>query len=275
MVLEECREVEWILWAGTVGFQSALPDRFAAATAQGCRRVSLSPADLLEGPEPPATVGARARDLGLQLLLDPLMNWYPTATPPSSAFAAIGVDDALRAAEAAGVVAISAITVPGEPAPPSDLAGHFASLCDRVAGFGAEVQLEFIPFTSVATLRQAWPVVRDAGRDNGGVLVDLWHFHRGEPDHDLLATVPGEKVLCVQLCDAPAVAEPDVRAEAHRRLLPGRGELDLLRTLRVLDDIGALRWVGPEVLHPDLAAMPVAESAALAMDASRTLLARL
>ena len=32
---------EWILWAGTVGLQSPLPARMAAARAAGCAHVSI------------------------------------------------------------------------------------------------------------------------------------------------------------------------------------------------------------------------------------------
>lgn len=262
-----------MLWAGTVGFDSPLADRFAAAVENGCDRVSLSPAELVSGERDATSIGAWARELGLELVLDPVMNWYPTVTAASSTFAAVSVDDALDVARRAGVVAMTAIATPGEAEPPAEIAGHFAALCDRAASFGAQVQLEFIPFTSVRTLRAAWQVVGDTGRDNGGVLFDSWHFHRGEPDYALLDTVPGERIFAVQLDDAPAVAQVDVRAETHHRLLPGDGALDLVRDLRALDAIGALRWIGPEVLNPELNALPVHESAALAMARSRAVVA--
>jgi sugar phosphate isomerase/epimerase len=239
-----------------------LPERFEAAAATGCRRVSLSPGDVIDGTETAAVIAARASDLGLELVLDPLMGWYPSQTASTSRFAAVSADDALRVAEDLGVVSITAITTPGEPALDPALPEHFARLCDRAAGFGAQVQIEFIPFTPLATLRQAWDLVATVDRPNGGLLFDVWHFHRGEPDYDVLARVAGDKVFYVQLDDAPATAETDVRAETHRRLLPGDGELDLVRDLRALDAIGALRWVGPEVINPGLAARPVAESAA-------------
>ena len=95
----------------------------------------------------------------------------------------------------------------------------------------------------------------------------------GEPDFDVLAAVPGERIFCVQLDDALAEPADDLRAETNRRLLPGDGALDLVRALRALDDIGALRSVGPEVLNPELAAMPVRESAALAMGRARAVVA--
>lgn len=262
---------QWILWAGTVGFSSPLPERFAAAVANGCRRVSLSPGEGVEGDA--VAIGAQARDLGLELVLDPIMNWYPTQTPATSRFAAVTLDDALRAAEQLGVVSMTAIAIPGETAPPPDLADHFGALCDRVAAFGAQVQLEFIPFTSLPSLRLAWEVVRAADRPNGGLLFDSWHFHHGDPDYDVLAGVPGEKVFCVQLDDAPAGMPEDVRAATHRRLLPGEGELPLARDIRALAEIGGLTWVGPEVINPELAARPVAESAELAVTAARRVVA--
>ena len=264
-----CRGIGWILWAGTVGFESPLPARFEAAVATGCERVSLSPGDVVNGPEPAAVVASRARDLGLALILDPVMGWYPSQIAASSRFAAVSADDALRVAEDLAVASMTAITTPGEATLHPDLAEHFARMCDRAAGFGAQVQLEFIPFTPLATLRQAAELVSAVDHPNGGLLFDVWHFHRGEPDYDVLAGLSGDKVFCVQLDDAPLTADPDVRAETHHRLLPGDGELDLVRDIRALDDIGALRWVGPEVLNPELAALPVAESAALAMARAR------
>jgi sugar phosphate isomerase/epimerase len=272
-VPESCRGPSWILWAGTVGFQSPLSQRFEAAAATGCTRVSLSPGDVIDGTETAALVAARASDLGLELILDPVMGWYPSQTASTSRFASVSADDALRVAEELGVVSMTAITTPGEPGLHPALPEYFARLCDRAAGFGAQVQIEFIPFTPLATLRQAWDLVAGVDRPNGGLLFDMWHFHRGEPDYDVLARVAGDKVFCVQLDDAPATAAADVRAETHHRLLPGDGELDLVRDLRALDAVGALRWIGPEVISPELAARPVAESAALAVSRSREVVA--
>ena len=45
---------------------------------------------------------------------------------------------------------------------------------------------------------------RYADRANGGIVFDTWHFFRGDPDFDLLATVPGDRIYCVQIDDAAA-----------------------------------------------------------------------
>jgi sugar phosphate isomerase/epimerase len=266
----------YTLWAGTVGFTSPLAERFAAAAATGCRQATLSPPDVLRAAADGITaaeIGRQARDLGLDLVIDPVMNWYPDREPSPSRFAGVSTDDALRMCEALGVASLSAIATASSDVPVPELARYFGRLCDRAAGFGARVHLEFIPFTIVRTLRIAWDLVRAAGRPNGGLVFDTWHFFRGEPQFDLLESIPGDRIFCVQLDDAPAKAEGSLREETSRRLLPGDGQLDLVGAVRALHRIGALAWVGPEVISPALAAMPVLDAAALAMERTRAIMA--
>jgi len=266
----------YTLWAGTVGFTSPLAERFAAAAATGCRQVTLSPPDVLRAAADGITaaeIGRQARDLGLDLVIDPVMNWYPDREPSPSRFAGVSTDDALRMCEALSVTSLSAIATASSDVPVPELAGYFGRLCDRAAGFGARVHLEFIPFTIVRTLPIAWDLVRAAGRPNGGLVFDTWHFFRGEPQFDVLETIPGDRIFCVQIDDAPAVPQGSLREETSRRLLPGDGQLDLIGAIRALHRIGALAWVGPEVISPALAAMPVLDAAALAMERTRAIMA--
>jgi sugar phosphate isomerase/epimerase len=267
--------VGYTLWTGTVGFTSPLSERFAAATATGCRQATLSPPDVLRAAADGVTaadVGRRARDLGLDLVVDPVMNWYPDREPSPSRFAGVSTDEALRMCEELGVTSLSAIATASSDVPVPELAGYFGRVCDRAASFGARVHLEFIPFTIVASLGIAWDLVRAADRPNGGLVFDTWHFFRGEPQFDVLETVPGDRIFCVQLDDAPAVPHGSLREETSHRLLPGDGALDLTAAVRALHRIGALGWVGPEVISPDLAALPVLDAATLAMDRTRAFL---
>jgi sugar phosphate isomerase/epimerase len=266
----------YVLWAGTVGFSSPLAERFAAAAATGCARATLSPPDVLRAAESGTTaaeIGRQARDLGLELIMDPVMNWYPDRVPSPSRFAGVSTDDALGMCEALGVVSLTAIATASSDVPVPELAGYFGRVCDRAAGFGAQVHLEFIPFTIVRNLRLAWDIVRNADRPNGGLVFDTWHFFRGEPEFAVLADVPGDRIFCVQLDDATAVPQGSLREETSRRMLPGDGELDLVAVVRALHRIDALRWVGPEVISPELAAMPVLDAATLAMERTRGVVA--
>lgn len=267
----------WVLWAGTVGLESPVPARVDAARQWGYSRVSVSPLDVARAAEQgtsAAELGRSVRDAGLEFVLDPVMNWYGGTPPPQSRFGRFSADEALRMAEALGVVSLTVIGQPTSDLPIAELAGPFGQVCDRVAGFGADVHLEFIPMTVIKDVATAWQIVQGADRPNGGLLFDTWHFFRGSPDYAALRQVPGERIFAVQVNDAAAIPRASMREDTLNRLLPGDGSFDLVTAVRELDLIGGLSWIGPEVMSPALEAMPPAEAAALSGERVRALLAQ-
>ena len=270
-------DLGWVLWSGTIGLESAVPGRIEAARANGFSRLSVSPLDVARAAEQgtsAADLGLSIRDAGLEIVLDPVMNWYGGAPRADSRFARFPLDDAMAMAEALQAVSITVIGQATSDLSIDEVAGPFGSVCDRAAGFGAQVHLEFIPMTAIPDLAGAWTVVQGADRPNGGILFDTWHFFRGDPDFAVLEQVPGERIFAVQIDDAAAEVRGSMREDTQNRLLPGDGDLDLPRAVRALDRIGALRWVGPEVISPVLEAMPPVEAARVAGDRVRELIAR-
>jgi sugar phosphate isomerase/epimerase len=270
-------DVGWVLWSGTIGLESPVPGRIEAALANGFSRLSLSPLDVARAEEQGTSVadlGRSLRDAGLGIVLDPVMNWYGGAPRADSRFARFPLDEAMAIAEALEAVSITVIGQATSDLSLDEVAAPFGSVCDRAAGFGAQVHLEFIPMTAIADLAAAWTVVQGADRPNGGILFDTWHFFRGAPDFAVLEQVPGERIFAVQVDDAATEVRGSMREDTQNRLLPGDGDLDLLRAVRALDRIGALHWVGPEVISPVTAAMPPVEAARVAGDRVRELIAR-
>jgi sugar phosphate isomerase/epimerase len=270
-------DLGWVLWSGTIGLESPIPGRIEAARANGFSRLSLSPLDVARAEEQgtsAADLGRSLRDVGLEIVLDPVMNWYGGAPRADSRFARFPLDEAMAMAEALQVVSMTVIGQATSDLPLDEVAEPFGSVCDRAAGFGAQVHLEFIPMTAIPDLASAWTVVQGADRPNGGILFDTWHFFRGDPDFAVLEQVPGERIFAVQIDDAAAEVRGSMREDTQNRLLPGDGDLDLPRVIRALDRIGALRWVGPEVISPVLEAMPPVEAARVAVDRVRELIAR-
>ena len=115
----------------------------------------------------------------------------------------------------------------------------FAAACDRAAEHGLKVHLEFGRARAPANIPEAARVVEDAGRANGGLMIDAWHVHWGSGSFADLASLAGSRVTGVQLCDAPAAEPPDYGwATRHQRVVPGKGAADLqdlLRNLRAID----------------------------------------
>ncbi len=83
--------------------------------------------------------------------------------------------------------------------------------------------------------------------------------------------MPIERILAVQLSDAPTEAEPDPVAETlNRRRLPGDGDIDLPELIRTLRDGGSRAPFGVEIFATDLSALPPTEVARRCANATRT-----
>jgi len=116
----------------------------------------------------------------------------------------------------------------------------FAAACDRAAALGVRVHLEFGRTRVPGNIPEAARVVEDAGRPNGGLMIDAWHVHWGSGSFEDLGAVAGSRITGVQLCDAPPVEPEDYGwATRHQRVAPGRGAADLALLLRKLRAIGS------------------------------------
>jgi sugar phosphate isomerase/epimerase len=267
-------DIGWVLWAGTIGLDSPIPSRVSAAQAAGYSRITVGPQDVARAEEGGTTrqeLGRYLRDSGLEVVIDPVMNWCGEL-PPGMSFAPFSLDEVLQISDVLGAVSLSVIG-PMTEMPVDDLIQAFGSICDRANDLGAQVHFEFMPMLATKDLEAAWRIVSAADRPNGGILFDTWHFFRSNPDFELLESLPGDRIFAVQVADAHAEAG-DINQETFNRLLPGEGALDLVRVVSTLDRIGGLRWVGPEVISPATEAMPPAEAARLAGGRIRDLITR-
>ena len=166
------------------------------------------------------------------------------------------------------------LNVSGDDANFDRLAERFGALCDLAADAGIGVDLEFMRFRIVGTLRQALDVVTRAGRPNGRLLIDVLHLFRSGGTAEMLANVPADVLGSVQLCDAPSQDPTDagIADEARQgRLFPGEGGLPLIAFLNALPgDIPVGVEVPTGSTHPQIGPK---ERAARACAATRELLA--
>jgi sugar phosphate isomerase/epimerase len=269
-----------VLCSGTLPFDTPFESRIEAAAAGGFDGLSLWMRDV----ERARAAGSRDSDIramfadrGVHIAeLDPVWSWLPGAdvdVPRSQdPFGVLQpkVDDFLRLADTIGGSSLNACDIMGGDWTIDDAAEAFAVLCDRAADHGLLVHLEFLPWSRIGDVATAHEVVCRAGRANGGVMVDSWHFFRGVPDYDALATVPGALITGIQLNDAPRQPGPDLMVESmESRLLPGEGECDLTRLLATLDEIGAVAPRGVEVFSAALRELDPLEVAHRAGDTVR------
>lgn len=249
-------------WAGTL-LGGTLEQRIEAAVAGGFKYLSLFPTDYLQARErglSDTDILALHEQAGVRLItLDPFTRWLPRWEPPSGVPADrlewIGFDeDAFFAVvDALQLETITVNEAFGTRYEIDELIEAFAAVCDRAAGSGVRVHLEFTPFSGIPDLSTAWEVVRTAGRPNGGLVFDTWHYFRGTRDDALLEEIPGERIFALQISDALAEPQGSLLSDTlrHRRL-PGDGTFDLAGVLPIVARKQAPAPWGVEVLSEEL-----------------------
>lgn len=210
----------------------------------------------------------RLRDTGMRVLDIEILRLKPQTR--CSDFEAV--------LEAGGEFGASEVLVAGNDPDEARLADNFAELCDRAAPYGLHPHLEFMPWTDVANLQQAVRIMQHAGRANGCVLVDAFHFDRSASRLDDLQRVEPSRLRYAQLCDV-AGPRPDDMAEIlrqarHERRFPGEGDCDLAGLLRCLPATVPLSLEIP-TRHLLEQGVSAEQRARAAIDKTRALLARL
>lgn len=259
-----------VMWGGCVRSHDFL-GQLEATAAAGLTHLSLTAYDLkmaMNALGGPREVRAAARDHGVEFdALDTVPTWCPVVL-------AAGTGEALRArfdftveecmdlATAVGMRSLLAVAVfePGA-VPEDDVIRGFAGLCDAAAARDLHVELEFMPFWGVADLPTARGVVEAAGRPNSGIMVDTWHFARGDGDLDVLERTARDIPLSLQIADGSAqpVGSDPLTETMQSRRLPGDGQFMLVSIIRTALASGRVRTVGPEIFSLELDALPAAE----------------
>ena len=264
-----------VLCAGTLA-RASFEERIEAALAGGFAGLSLFGSDYRRARASGLGDGDMRRllaDAGLEVAeLDPLMSWVPGFEPPALDDTFAGSEDEFYAiAQALGARSLNAILAFDTGLPRPAIAEAFAALCDRAAAHELLVHLEFMPWTEIGNVHLAAEVVALADRPNGGLMLDSWHhFRSGVPNAELEAKVPIERILAVQLNDAPAQAEDDLVAETlRRRRLPGDGDIDLRDLGRILREGGSPAPLGVEIFAEELFDLAPAEVGRRVGDATR------
>src|SRR3569623_408010 len=163
------------------------------------------------------------------------------------------------------------VSVSGFDADHVRLAANLGRLGEAANARGLRMVLEFLPYTHIRTLKQAYEIMREIALADAGILVDALHLDRsGGAPADIAGYDPA-LFPYFHLCDAPARPPPadQLRTEARSaRLYPGEGGLPLRDFIKAFNPGTAAEIEVPSARH---AGMPFAERARLAAETSRRL----
>ncbi len=148
------------------------------------------------------------------------------------------------------------VVVPGR-LPPNDVdvvaesVPVVAELCDIAAEHGVALGFEFLgqPDCSVPTLDLAAEIVREAGRDNLGLVIDSFHFYAGGSNTHMIEKLDPRLIYIFHINDAEDL--PRAQLEDRHRLLPGLGILPLREMMAAFRKIGYDDVASIEIFRPE------------------------
>jgi sugar phosphate isomerase/epimerase len=217
---------------------------FAATALAGCTSISTWRRHLPDEPSQLTERGLRV------VVLESAVTWVNGSTAEADAEA----DDIVGLAVSLGAPLILAYAVAPELNSPARSRRNFQRLVRTAEQAGCRICLEFLPFGAIPSLTEAWRWVEPLG-PAAALNLDNFHLGRqnGGPAYDLLATLPGDRVAMVQLCDTAPEPMADVKREAlESRRLPGEGATAFTEFFAALAATGADPFFATEVFNPAL-----------------------
>jgi sugar phosphate isomerase/epimerase len=149
----------------------------------------------------------------------------------------------------------------------ADSLDTLSRIADLAADAAVRLAFEFTPGSAVSNIGAALALVARIGADRMGVMIDTWHFFRGDSTWEQLETIPLPHLAYVQFCDAlPAISDDVMHETINRRTWPSLGEFDLARFADTLRGRGWSGLVSVEVLSEEHRMLDDADYTRLAHD---------
>lgn len=154
-----------------------------------------------------------------------------------------------------------------EPCPMDKLIEEYSTLCAEGAEHGTDIIYELLPWKTPGNLDDAMSMIEGANMANGGLMLDIWHFHSLEIANSRIENIPLKYLKGVELNDGPAKITGDWRDQTvNHRLLCGEGEFDVKGLVKAVQKAGYKGPYGVEVLNQSMRSWSLEKLAARAYE---------
>ena len=214
----------------TVSLSGTLPEKLQAIAAAGFDGVEIFENDLLYFSGSPADIRQMCADLNLEIMLfQPFRDFEggPRGRLDRQ------LDRARRKFELMAELGTNRLLVCSNVSPSTSrdnklIAEDLHRLAECAAEHNMLVGYEALAWGAhVYSYRHAWQLVQAVDHPNLGIILDSFHTLSIEDDLSALAQIPPEKIVFVQLADAPKMKMDVLEWSRHYRNFPGQGELDV------------------------------------------------
>ncbi|MCZ8188132.1 MAG: TIM barrel protein [Beijerinckiaceae bacterium] len=259
----------------TVCVSGTLPEKLEAIAAARFRAVEIFETDLIAWPGTPREVRQMCGDLGLDIVTcQPFRDFegLPEARRAKAFDRAERKFDLLQELGSDLLFVCSSVS-PEAQGGIDRIAADFAELGERAARRGMRVGYEALAWAPlIHDYRDAWEVVRRAGRDNVGLVLDSFHIQSRNLDLSPIRAIPGDRIFLVQLADAPKLQMDYLSWSRHWRCMPGQGDFDLAGFMDALAETNYGGFLSLEIFNDRFRA---GSARSVAVDGHRSLISLL
>jgi 4-hydroxyphenylpyruvate dioxygenase len=234
--------------------------------------VEIFESDLLSFNGTPKDVAAMVASLGLKIVtFQPFRDFEGMPEPQRSRTFA----RAERKFDLMGELGCDLLMICSNVAPDSlggidRAAADFHELGERAAKRGLRVGFEALAWgRHVSDYRDAWEVVRRADHPAVGLTLDSFHILSRKTDLKAIRSIPGDKIILVQLADAPWLDMDVISWSRHFRCLPGQGDFPLTDFMDAVFATGYAGLISLEIFNDQFRA---GSPRGVAVDGQRSLI---
>ena len=215
----------------TVSLSGGLAEKLEAIAAAGFTGVEIFESDLLSFSGTPKDVAGIVASLGLKIVtFQPFRDFEGMPEPQRSRTFA----RAERKFDLMGELGCNLLMICSNVAPESlggidRAAADFHELGERARKRGIRVGFEALAWgCHISDYRDSWEVVRRADHPAIGLTLDSFHIFARKTDLKAIRSIPGDKIVLVQLADAPWLDMDTMNWSRHFRCFPGQGDFPLI-----------------------------------------------
>ena len=257
----------------TVSLSGDLTEKLQAIADAGYDAVEVFENDFLTFDGSPRDVGRMIADLGLRICaFQPFRDFEGMPEPlRSRTFARAERKFAIMNELGAELMLICSNVSPQSLGGVDRAAADLRELGELAEKFGVRVGFEALAWgRHVNDYRDAWEIVRRAGHDRIGLILDSFHTLARKSPVEPIASIPGDRIFLVQLADAPKLDMDVLSWSRHFRCFPGQGDLPVADFVKAVEATGYSGPLSHEIFNDQFRA---GSARRLATDGMRSLIA--
>ena len=255
----------------TVSLSGGLAEKLEAIAAAGFAGVEIFESDLLSFNGTPKDVARMVASLGLKIVtFQPFRDFEGMPEPQRSRTFA----RAERKFDLMGKLGCDLLMICSNVAADSlggvdRAAADFHELGERAQKRGIRVGFEALAWgRHISDYRDSWEVVRRADHPAIGLTLDSFHILARKTDLKAIRSIPSDKIVLVQLADAPWLEMDVMSWSRHFRCFPGQGDFPLTEFMDAVFATGYGGLLSLEIFNDQFRAGP---PRGIAIDGQRSL----